>query len=369
MPTPFVLPRYRAPDFRESPLAEAPFAIFRRAPRSGVLPEGFHATSIFPEYFHLERAGWRLLGGSRMDCAVVLTADGALQVREFRHVIEGDLVACGRRENGEDGILVHTAGFEQPPDQAGGKFTFRTRISRESSFSADYDALYALLRHERQKGFILWVLGPAVVFDRDAREAVVRLLDHGFVHGLLAGNGLAVHDLEGALHGTALGRDIYSKQAAPLGHYNHLDTINRLRAAGSIEEAVGSAAFHGGIIKTAIRNKVPFVLAGSIRDDGPLPGVVADAYLAQDRMRELTKRATTVIALATQLHTIATGNMVPSYQVTEEGLVRPVYFYAVDMSEFVLNKLANRGSLSARTILTNAQDFLVTLAHGLLDAC
>lgn len=368
MSMPFVLPRYHAPDFRKSPLAEAPFVTFRKAPQRGVLPEDFHATSIFPEYFHLEKAGWVLLEESRMDCGVVLTGDGSLAVREFRHIGKGDLVACGRRENGEDGILVYPEGFAHP-EQAREKFSFRTRATRETSFSADYDELYALLHHERQKGFILWVLGPAVAFDRDARQAMVRLIDNGFVHGLLAGNGLAVHDLEGAFFGTALGQEIYAGHAAPLGHYNHLETINRVRAAGSIEVAVRRKPGHGGIIHAAVRNQISYVLAGSIRDDGPLPGVVADAYLAQDRMRELTKRATTVIALATQLHTIATGNMVPSYRVTEEAEVRPVYFYAVDMSEFVLSKLANRGSLAARTILTNAQDFLVTLSHGLLPAC
>lgn len=362
---PFVLPPYRPPDFGKPPLAEAPFAVLRKAPRAGVLPEGFHVTSIFPEYFHLEKSGWLLLSESRMDCAVVLTEDASIEAREFRHVAKGDLVACGRRENGEDGILVHANGFALP-DGPREKFAFRTRVSRETSFSADYDELYELLNYERSNGFILWVLGPAVAFDRDARDAMARLIDNGFVSGLLAGNGLAVHDLEGTLYGTALGREIYSKQAAPLGHYNHLDTINRVRAAGSIAAVVAQEPVHGGIIHAALRNSVPYVLAGSIRDDGPLPDVVSDVGQAQDSMRQLTRRATTVIALATQLHTIATGNMVPSYRVTEDGLVRPVYFHAVDMSEFVVNKLANRGSLTARTILTNAQDFLVTLAHGLL---
>jgi hypothetical protein len=118
-------------------------------------------------------------------------------------------------------------------------------------------------------------------------------------------------------------------------------------------------------MRAIIRKKIDFVLAGSIRDDGPLPEVIADVYEAQDRMRSLARRATTVIALATQLHAIATGNMVPSYQVVEENHVRPVYFYTVDMSEFAVNKLANRGSLSARSILTNVQDFVVTVERGL----
>ena len=120
-----------------------------------------------------------------------------------------------------------------------------------------------------------------------------------------------------------------------------------------------------GIMKALIQKGVPRVLAGSIRDDGPLPEVLADVYVAQDCMRVLARRATTVIALATQLHAIAVGNMVPCYQVSGDDRVRPVFFYVVDMSEFAVNKLANRGSLSARSILTNVQDFMVTVERGL----
>ena len=120
-----------------------------------------------------------------------------------------------------------------------------------------------------------------------------------------------------------------------------------------------------GVMRAAIQGEIPFVLAGSIRDDGPLPEVIADAYQAQDRMRDVTRGATTVIGLATQLHSIATGNMVPSYKVLGEHQVRPVYFYNVDMSEFAVNKLADRGSLAARSILTNVQDFVVNVERGI----
>jgi hypothetical protein len=120
-----------------------------------------------------------------------------------------------------------------------------------------------------------------------------------------------------------------------------------------------------GIMKAVVEKRIPYVLAGSIRDDGPLPGVIADAYAAQDRMRDFTRRATTVLCMATQLHSIATGNLVPSYTLDKTGRVRPVYLYSVDMSEFVTGKLANRGSLMARAILTNVQDFIVTLERGM----
>jgi hypothetical protein len=273
-------------------------------------------------------------------------------------------VACGRGENGEHGIYVHPAPFASPAE-ASQKFAFRTRITRETAFSIDYDELYDLLAFERRNGFVVWVLGPAVVFDRDAREAFSRLVAEGYVHALLAGNALAAHDVEAALFATALGQGIYAKKSVEMGHYHHLDAINRIRAIGSIEKAVDAGVVGDGVMKAVIERKTPYVLAGSIRDDGPLPGVIGDAYQAQDRMRALVRRATTVIGMATMLHTIATGNMVPAYQVVAGDWVRPVYFYAVDMSEFLTSKLANRGSLAARSILTNVQDFVVTVERGL----
>jgi hypothetical protein len=195
------------------------------------------------------------------------------------------------------------------------------------------------------------------------------LIGQGYVHALLAGNALAVHDLEAALCGTALGQEIYSKKAAPLGHYNHLDVINRLRELGSLKAAVEQGLVKDGVIHAALKRGIPLVLAGSIRDDGPLPGVIADAYQAQDAMRRHLKEATTVLGLATGLHSIAAGNMVPTYQVLPGGRVRPVYFYIVDMSEFAAGKLANRGSLGAQSILTNVQDFVVTVARGVAGSC
>ncbi len=361
----FTLPPYLSPDFSQAPFSQCPTVLFKEVEKAGVAPENYHATTIFPEYLQIKKGEWRLLKESRMDCVVVLEPDESLSVREFRHLRAGELVACGRRENGEDGIFVHAGGFAFPPHVTE-KFAFRTRVTRETSFSIDYDELHDLLEHERGNGFVLWTLGPATVFDRDSRNAFVRLIERGYVHGLHAGNALGAHDLEAALFGTALGQEIYSKKSAPLGHYKHLDAINRIRALGSIAKAVQEGEIKDGIMRAVVLKEIPCVLAGSIRDDGPLPEVIGDVYLAQDGMRSLTRRATTVIALATQLHAIAIGNMVPSYKVEAEQ-VRPVYFYSVDMSEFAVSKLADRGSLTARSILTNVQDFVVTLERGLRD--
>ena len=362
----FQIPDFHAPDFTLPELQNAPCVQFHPAPADGVAPDTYHATSVYPEYLQLEKDNWVLLDNSRMDCAVVRESGNRLSVTELRRLKAGDLVACGRSENGEDGILVHTKAFVFP-DYMTEKFAFRSHLTRETSFSIDYDELYHLIHHEKEHGFIVWVLGPAVVFDRDARNAFVSLIENGYVHALLAGNALATHDVEGAIFGTALGQEIYSKRTLPLGHYKHLDAINRIRAAGSIEKAIEAGLVQNGIMHAVTLNRIPYVLAGSIRDDGPLPEVTENVYEAQNQMRALSQKATTVIAMATQLHTIAVGNMTPSYQVMADKRIRPVYFYSVDMSEFAASKLADRGSLTARSILTNVQDFVVTVERGLRD--
>jgi len=360
----FTLPAYTPPDFTALGLATAPFCRFAASGKDGVAPEGYHATSVFPEYFHVEGRGWLLAQDSRMDAVPVLRPGGALDVVEFRRLKAGDKVAVGRTEEGQEGIFVHTDGFDFPAHTKE-KFAFRTSLTRETSFSIDYDELFELLAHEREHGFTAWVLGPATVFDSDSRDAFSRLIQAGYVDAILAGNALATHDLEAALYGTALGLEIYSKRPARLGHYKHLDALNTVRGAGSIANAVQQGLVGDGVMHAAVQKGIPFVLAGSIRDDGPLPEVAGNVYDAQDAMRGVVRRATSVVCLATQLHTIATGNMTPSYRVLDDGRVRPVYFYSVDMSEFAASKLADRGSLTARPILTNVQDFVVMVERGL----
>ena len=360
----FQLKPYFAPDFSQTHFAAAPNALFLPAPRDGVAPEQYHAMSIYPEYFKVD-GQWLLAEESRMDCVAVLE-DCRIQVREFRNLHQGDMVAVGRSENGEEGIYVYPDGFRE--DLSGGNhdaFAFRKNRSRETAFSRDYDELYQVMRHEREHGKIVWVMGPAFAFDYDARNAMSALIENGYAHAILAGNALATHDLEGAYLRTALGQDIYTQLSVPNGHYNHLDTLNRIRYHGSIGEFIRAEGVDNGIIYSCEKNGVPYVLAGSIRDDGPVPEIYGNVYEAQDAMRNEIRSATTVICMATMLHTIAVGNMTPSYRVMPDGTVRQIYFYCVDISEFAVNKLADRGSLSARGIVTNAQDFIVNLAKGL----
>lgn len=361
----FVLPRYQQPDFSLPLFAQAPDAHLEPAPLDGVAPEHFHATSIYPEYYRIQ-GRWLLAEESRMDCCVVLRPDGHLEVVEPRRLYKGDLVVTGRTENAEEGIYLHAHCFEQPNSRQAEAFSFRSGRSRETAFSRDYDQLYQLLRHEKEHGNVLWVMGPAFSFDADARRAMQRLVEQGYVQGLLAGNALATHDLEAAHLGTALGQDIYTQQSQPLGHYNHLEVINRVRRCGSIPAFIEEYGIDNGILYSLVKKDIPFVLTGSIRDDGPLPEVIGDAYEGQNAMRRLVRKATTVICLATQLHTIATGNMTPCFRKTGEG-IRPLYIYTVDISEFVVNKLRDRGSLSAVSFVTNAQDFIVNLANNLCE--
>ena len=327
-------------------------------------PDGYHSTSMYPEYVKIDGA-WRLAEESRMDSSVVLRPDGRLDVVENRNPRRGDRVLLGRSEDGRDGIYVHADGFAGESGAAEDRFAFRRGRSRETAYARDYDRLMALLRYEREHGSVVWVMGPAFAFDADARRAMQGLIENGYCNGLLAGNALATHDLEGAYLHTALGQDIYTQQSVPNGHYNHLDVLNRVRRSGSIRQFIDDCRIGDGIMYSLVKNDVPYVLAGSIRDDGPMPEVIGDAYAAQTAMRGLIRHATTVICMATMLHTIAAGNMTPSYRVLPDGTVRPVYLYAVDADEFVVNKLQDRGSLSATTIVTNVQDFITLIARGL----
>ena len=360
----FNLPKYREPDFTEERFAKAPDVKWEAVTIKGVAPENYHSTSMYPEYFKID-GEWRLAKESRMDSSVVIGEYGELKVVENRNLEIGDKVILGRSENAEEGIYLHATGFEDPEEEEGDQFVFRQGRSRETSFARDYDRLFELLKYEKEHGNILWVMGPAFSFDADARRAMQVMVENGYVDGLMAGNALATHDLEGSMFHTALGQDIYTQKSQPNGHYNHLDVINRVRRSGSIAQFVDDYNIDNGIMYSCVKNDVPFVLTGSIRDDGPLPEVIGNAYEGQTDMRKMVKKSTTVICLATMLHTIATGNMTPSYRVLEDGTVRPVFLYTVDADEFVVNKLLDRGSLAATTIVTNVQDFIMIVAKGL----
>jgi len=348
-------PTYAAPDFTQPPFAGAPEARFEPAPADGVLPEGFFSTSNLPTYVHTGGA-WRLPDRPRMDCALVRCGD-RLAALEPRRVRAGDLVAMGLEEDGSRGIYVHARGFLGGA-HAADEFRFMaTEVSREKP--VNYELLAERLVEQRRRGgLLLWVVGPAMVHAR-AREDFVWFIEQGFVGAVLAGNAVAVHDIEAAIFGTTLGMT-ETGGAAEGGHGLHMRAINRVRAAGSIAAAVEQGIVRRGIMHALVRAGVPFVLAGSIRDDGPLPEVVTDSLAAQDAMRELTVRATGAIFIATALHAIAVGNMLPAYYL-DDGVPTPLLTICVDQTEFVVNKLKDRGTHQAFGVVTNAQDFLTVL--------
>lgn len=325
-------------------------------PADGVLPDGFFSTSNLPTYVRVN-GRWLLPTRPRMDCAIVRRTNG-LEVREPRRLTAGDQVAMGLAEDGSEGIYVHTAGFLGGAHSANEFRFMSSEVSRERP--VNYDELAErLIEERRQGGFLIWVAGPALVHSR-ARGDFEWFIRNGFVQAMLAGNAVAVHDIEAAIFGTTLGM---SNTGRPTdgGHGLHMRAINQVRAAGSIEAAVKSGLIASGIMHALVTERVPFVLAGSIRDDGPLPGVVHSSIEAQDAMREHTVKATGAVLIASALHAIAVGNMLPAYHTHYEGVPTPLMTVCVDQTEFVVNKLKDRGTHQAFGVVTNAQDFMHVL--------
>ena len=344
---------YLPPDFTVAPLVGAPDATFVPAPADGVLPDAYFPTTNLPTF--VRRQGrWRLPREPRMDGAIVLDEAGELWVREGRRVRAGQPVAVGHAEDGSEGLFVHVRAFKS--GAGGDEFQFMSSdVSREKPI--DYQVMARLLVDERERGgYPVWVTGPALVHSR-ARRDMVWFIRHGFVGALLAGNAVAAHDIEAAIFGTTLGM---SERGVPTqgGHALHVRAINQVRAAGSIDAAVRQGLITEGIMHALVECGVPFVLTGSIRDDGPLPDVVTAMLAAQDAMRAHTVRATMAVLVATALHAIATGNMLPAFIMDSDTALRELPTICVDSSEFVVSKLKDRGTHQAFGVVTNAQDFM-----------
>lgn len=340
------------PDFTAVQFAACPDATFVPAPADGVLPEGFFSTTNLPTYVRVNGT-WRLPHQPRMDSAIVLGDDGDLWVKEMRRLKKGERVAVGMAEDGREGIYVNATAFL---GEGGGEFKFMaSEVSREKP--VDYTHIAHLLVADRDRGgYPIWVTGPALVHSR-ARADLVWFIEQGFVKALLAGNAVAVHDIEAAIFGTTLGMTAIGESSVG-GHGLHMRAINRVRAAGSIAKAVENGTITNGIMHACVKQDVPFVLCGSIRDDGPLPGVYTDAVEAQDAMKAHTVKATMAILVATALHAIATGNMLPAFITEPDGTLRELPTVCVDSAEFVVGKLKDRGTHQAFGVVTNAQDFM-----------
>ncbi len=207
---------------------------------------------------------------------------------------------------------------------------------------------------QREGGKVLVVAGPGLVHT-GASSYIARMIDGGYIHVLFAGNGLAVHDIESALYGTSLGVYLDKKIRAAEGHEHHLWAINRIRRAGGIRKAVEQGVLTRGILYSCVKNGVDFLLAGSIRDDGPLPDVVTDTLKAQELMREKARGVNLALMMATTLHAIATGNLLPA----------SVKTVCVDINPAVVTKLTDRGTFQAIGLVTDVESFLRELCHYL----
>jgi lysine-ketoglutarate reductase/saccharopine dehydrogenase-like protein (TIGR00300 family) len=347
---------YRFPDFSLAPFSTAPDAQFQPIPADGILPDGFFSTSNLPTYVKVGGT-WKLPNRPRMDCVIVRRGD-EIEVIEPRRLKQGAQIAMGLAEDGSAGIFVHTEGFLAGAHGANEFRFMSTEVSRERP--VNYEELAERLDDERRKGgYLVWVAGPAFVHSR-ARGDFEWFIKNGYVSCFLAGNAVAVHDIEAAMFGTTLGMDNLGNPAEG-GHGLHMRAINAVRASGSIENAIAEGKIKGGIIHSLVTHGVPYVLAGSIRDDGPLPGVLSDSLAAQDAMREQTAKATGAIFVATALHAIAVGNMLPAYHTHYDGVPTDLMTICVDQTEFVVNKLKDRGTHQAYGVVTNAQDFMHVL--------
>ena len=327
-------------------LAEEPAALVE-VTQEGVFPEGFYSTSNLPTRV-LVGGGWVEVEKQEMDCAIAVDERaGRAWCIPFQEALPGAKVVVGR------------AGVRLVPIERSRQlevFTFMTsEVSAEKPKKLLIREIAGEMRAIRSEGGrILVVSGPAVVHTGSARH-LMRLIELGYVQVLFAGNALAVHDVEASLFGTALGINLESGRPVEAGHSNHMRAVNRVRAAGGLRQMVASGELRTGVMKAAIDHGVKLVLAGSIRDDGPLPDVITDVVEAQRAMRAALPGVRLSLMIATMLHSIATGNLLPAS-------VRTV---CVDMNPAVVTKLADRGSWQSVGLVTDVESFLRELAADL----
>ena len=360
----FEMPKYHHPDFGKDIFKNAPNVTTKEVEVDGISPRHYHALSVYPEYFKIN-GKWVLAVQSRMDTVCVVNdtpGEESVNIVEFRNLKKGDKVAIGRTEDASEGIYVWTQGFLEGAENKD-TFAFRSGRSRETAFSVDYDNLYEVLKHEKANdGYVTLIIGSALSLDRDSRVALENLIRNGYVQAIFCGTETAAFDLEKGIHNTSWGQENFEKEQNTTK--NLFNTINLARKYGSTKALVESGLVKDGFIKACVEMDVPFVIAGTIRDRLGLPETINNVYEAQNVMRSHARKTSTIIMMSAILFTIATGNMTPSYN-EFNGEVRPVYMYTIDIQEFAVNKLSDRGTVTAVTMVTNAQDFIRNVDRAL----
>lgn len=358
------MPKYHHPDFEKDFLKNAPNVTLEEVKVDGLSPRNYHALSVYPEYFKINDK-WVLAAQSRMDTVCVANdtpGEESVNIVEFRNLKKGDKVVIGRTEDASEGIYVWTQGFLEG-DAHQDTFAFRAGRSRETAFSIDYDNLYEVLKYEKaHKGYVTLIVGAALALDRDSRSALERLVRNGYVNAIFCGTETAAFDLEKGIFGTTWGQEKFEKEQNSTK--NLYKTINMARKYGSTKALVESGKVKDGFMKACVEMNVPVVIAGTIRDRLGLPETINNVYDAQNEMRKHARKTSTIIMMGAILYTIATGNMTPSYNVFD-GVVRPVYMYTIDIQEFAVNKLSDRGTVTAVSMVTNVQDFIRNVDRAL----
>jgi lysine-ketoglutarate reductase/saccharopine dehydrogenase-like protein (TIGR00300 family) len=323
-------------------------ALVRPAEKDRCVPDDFYSTTNHRTHVRLH-GRWIEVEKQRMD-AVIVQADGRAVCRKLRDVKAGDAIVCGH-----EGIRV-TPEFKER-DRHG--FAFMSNdVSSERRVEGSVARIAGMMRDVKKAGGRIAVVAGPVVVHTGGVEHFSDLIRLGFVDVVLAGNALAVHDIEYALSGTSLGIDLVVGAPVEQGHRNHMAAINTVNRAGGIRQAVDRGVLKSGVMYECVKHGVDYVLAGSIRDDGPLPDTLMDLVEAQERYAEaLSNNVQLVLMLSSMLHSIGVGNMLPSW-------VRVV---CVDINPAVVTKLSDRGSTQTVGVVTDVGLFLHRLVEALTD--
>jgi lysine-ketoglutarate reductase/saccharopine dehydrogenase-like protein (TIGR00300 family) len=326
---------------------------FEPAPAAGIFPDQFYATTHLPTQIRVD-GDWVEVEGMEMDLGICVDpAKACARTLPMGAVRAGDLIVTGR-----DGIRVTPLARPVERDVFGFMESVVSSERPHQPVIADIAQRMQKLRTSHRDGHpgakVLFAGGPAIVH-AGGREALTWLIEADYIQVLFCGNALAAHDMEAGLYGTSLGYGLTAGRSVPHGHEHHLRTINRIRAIGSIHEAVRSGVITEGIMAACVRRGVKMVMAGTIRDDGPLPGVITDSMHAQEAMRAEVQGVGLALLVASTLHAIATGNLLPAAVPT----------VCVDVNPSVPTKLADRGSFQAVGLVMDAASFLKELAREL----
>lgn len=307
------------------------------------VPKNFYSTTNYTTEIHYDNR-WINIDNIEMDCLLVVDEENKTATcKPLNTIKKGEMIVVGHK-----GVKV------APPEKSRGKNTFEFMNSEASAEKPTRSIIQKVAKEMKEikdKGGKICVVGGPAVIHTGCAPVLAQLIKEGYVNKLFAGNALATHDIENALYGTSLGVKTKTGELVAHGHKHHLCAINTINKAGSIKDAVEQGVLTSGVMYECVKNDAPYVLAGSIRDDGPLPDVITDSQEAQQRMREEVQDVDMVIMIATLLHSVATGNLIPAR----------IKSVCVDISNASVTKLADRGSAQVISIVTDIGSFLPIL--------